>query len=68
MKSTTIASFEDYLSYTSEFPREGRVFRGVSDSVYRLGFNHERMFPGLDGAATLLEWRFANNIGKWHSG
>ena len=226
MKSTTIESFEDYLSYTSEFPREGRVFRGVSDSVYRLipkvgrpqfretyshksekhllklfkqrayafitrpltsdlewmalaqhhglptrlldwtvnplvgmffavqgssdtdaavytthfprgrsnfdpfkldrprkyypphmspritaqeglfvvqdptkaleeqysrsaierilipagkrfelllrldqlGFNHERMFPGLDGAATLLEWRFGNNIGKWHSG
>ena len=31
----------------------------------QLGFNHERLFPGLDGASALLSWRFEENIGKW---
>lgn len=30
-----------------------------------LGFNNERLFPGLDGAAKQMSWRMANKIGKW---
>ncbi len=30
-----------------------------------LGFNFERLFPGLDGACQQLDWRISNGIGKW---
>lgn len=36
-----------------------------TNQLDQLGFNSERLFPGLDGSAKQLSWRMANNIGKW---
>lgn len=33
----------------------------------QLGFNRERLFPGLDGACSQLSWRFEHGVGKWQS-
>lgn len=33
-----------------------------------LGFNHETMFPDLDGACSNLAWRYDNLIGAWNRG
>ncbi|MES9969980.1 MAG: FRG domain-containing protein [Candidatus Thiodiazotropha sp.] len=30
-----------------------------------LGFNHQKLFPGLDGISELLSWRMEHRVGKW---